>query len=148
MIRFILILALWFLSGILFPFDSTFYQSLSKPFFTPPGIIFSIVWPILYLLITISINKIYKEYSIKEIPSYNRSLGINYLFNQLYSFVFFTLHSVFLGFCFSLGTLISALFLYDETKSLNKTASTYLIPYIIWCVFATILSLVIYFMNF
>lgn len=108
MIKFIFIFALWFLSSFLFPFNSNFFQNLSKPFFTPPGIVFSIIWPILYFLISISITKIYKEYSIKEIPSYNRSLGLNYFFNQFYSFVFFTLNSVFLGFCFSLGTFISS----------------------------------------
>lgn len=146
--KFIFILILWFLGGFLFPYNETFYTSLSKPFFTPPNIVFEIIWPIIYILISISIYKIYKKYYYKDIKSYNKTLLINYLFNQLYSFVFFVLNNVFLGFLFSMGTLISSLFLYDETKSLDEDASKYLSLYIIWNVFATILSLVIYFMNF
>lgn len=148
MLKFIIILLLWFISTIFFPYNISFYQSLNLPFFTPPTIVFGIVWPILYILISISIYKIYRDNHIQNIFSYNISLIINYLFNQLYSFVFFTLENVFLGFIFSLGTFISSLFLYYETKQLNKDATKYLIPYILWNLFATILSLTIYFMNF
>ena len=39
------------------------------------------------------------------------------------------------------------LFLYNETKKLNENASKFLISYILFSLFATILSLTIYFMN-
>ena len=145
--KFILYLLPWFLSSLV-PFNTKFYQNLDKPFFTPPGFIFAIVWPILYFLLALSINKVYKNYKISETKNYNISLIVNYLFNQMYPVVFFLFENIFLGFVFTLGTLISSIFLYDNTKNLNEDGTKYLIPYIIWNIFATILSLTIYFMNF
>lgn len=33
--------------------DARWYRSLRKPFFTPPPFVFSIVWPILYMLLAV-----------------------------------------------------------------------------------------------
>lgn len=146
--KFILFLGLlipWFI-GALFSFDTSFYQEIALPFFAPPAIIFGIVWPILYLCIATSSYLILKEYGGKE-KEYNKVLFINYIFNQLYPFFFFTLHSLLLSFIDTVALLISTLFLYYETKSLNKTSSKLLIPYVLWNLFALILSISIYFMN-
>lgn len=146
-ITFILILIPWFLSGILFQSNSTFYQSLNLPKFAPPPIVFGIVWPILYILISYSIYLITKDYNLKEQKDYKIYLIINYISNQLFTFFFFKLENLFLGFVDSLFVLLSSLFLYYETKSLNHKSAKFLIPYIIWNIFATILILTIYFMN-
>lgn len=144
--KFLIYFLPWFL-GALFT-DKSFYQSLSLPFFAPSPIIFSIVWPILYFLIALSIYKIYNQFSFKDNKSYNNSLIMNYIANIIFPISFFTLNSPFLGFISSLLVLITALNLYSETKNLNISSSKLLIPYIIWDIFATVLSLTIYFMNF
>ena len=146
-IKFLLLLLPWFISTLLIK-DTSFYQNLNLPFFAPPAIIFIIVWPLLYLFITISTYKIYNNFKVSELKSYNISLIINYLFNQLFPISFFVLKSTFLGFVNTLLVLISSLLLYDETKKLNLKSSKWLIPYLIWNIFALILSLTVYFMNF
>lgn len=146
-LKFIIILSPWFLSSLLFKSDNIFYKSLEKPFFAPTPIIFPIVWTILYTLIAISIYKIYSNFDYKKTKSYTKSLIINYFFNQTFTFFFFTLKSPFLGFIDAILVFISSLFLYYETNELNKSASKYLIPYIIWNLFAVILSTSIFFMN-
>lgn len=146
-IQFVIILIPWFLSGILFTSNNTYYKSLNLPFFAPPGILFPIVWTILYILIAISVFTIYQKYDRKYITSYTKTLITNYIFNQLFTLFFFTLENTFLGFVDCVATLITALFLYYETKELDKKASNFLLPYVFWCLFATILSLTIYFMN-
>lgn len=147
-LTFTLILIPWFISGIIFRSNSDFYQSLNLPAFAPPPIVFGIVWPILYILISYSIYSIINEYNLKELKDYKLYLIINYVSNQLFTFFFFTLENLFLGFVDSVVVLLSSLFLYYETKSLNEKASKFLIPYIIWNIFACILSITIYFMNF
>ena len=92
-LKFILILLPWFIGGILFRSDTIFYKSLNKPVFAPPSILFPIVWAILYLLIAISIYLILKDNKLKDIPSYTKTLIINYISNQFFSFFFFTLKS-------------------------------------------------------
>lgn len=146
-ITYILILIPWFVSGLLFRSDSTFYQSLSLPSFAPPPIVFGIVWPILYILISYSIYLIVNEFNLKDQKDYLIYLIINYVSNQLFILFFFTLKNLFLGFADAVIVLLSSLFLYYETKSLNEKSSKFLIPYIIWNIFATILSMTIYFMN-
>ena len=54
---YLLFLLPWFISNLLFKIDTAYYQSLNRPWFAPPPIIFGIVWPILYALIAYSIYK-------------------------------------------------------------------------------------------
>ncbi|MBP3766540.1 MAG: tryptophan-rich sensory protein [Bacilli bacterium] len=143
---FIVSLLPWFISSI-FMGNNDFYESLNLPFFALPGFLYGIVWTILYILIAISIYMIYSEYKFKDIKSYNIALISNYIFNQLYTFIFFKLENTFLAFIDTVLIVITAINLYDETNKLNTKASKFLIPYIIFSIFACILSITIYFMN-
>ena len=145
-ILFVVCLLPWFLSSI-FISDTSFYETLNLPFFALPSFAYGIVWSILYILIAISIYKIYSNNNFKDIKEYNIALLLNYIFNQLYTFLLFNLNNLFLSFVDSLIILISSINLYNETKKLDESASKFLIPYIIFNVFATILSITIYFMN-
>lgn len=146
--KYLLILLPWFISGIIFKVDKMFYDNLSLPSFTLPPIVISIVWTILYILISISIYKISNKYNIIKQSDYFYVLITNYLSNQLFLFGFFNLKSPFFGFTLTTITLISSLFLIFETRKLDKEASYYLIPYSIFLIYAFILSLSIYVMNF
>ena len=146
-LRFLVILIPWFIGGILFRSDSVYYKNLNKPFFAPPGILFGIIWPILYILIAISIYKVYDKNSFSETKRYNEALIINYFSNQIFSFLFFTIKSPFFALIDTIIVLISSLYLYLETKELDEDSSKYLIPYIIWNVFASILIISVFFLN-
>lgn len=144
-LKFIIILLPWFLSALT-PIDKFYYNSLDLPWFTPPQMAYGIIWTILYILISISIYQIIK--SKKDIPSsYKYTLLINYIANQSFQPLFFLLKSPFLGFVSCIITFISSLFLYKETKELNDTSAKYIIPYILFSLFASILSLTIYLLN-
>ena len=146
-LRFLVILLPWFISAFIFRSDSVFYKNINKPFFAPPGFLFGIIWPILYILIAISIYKIYEKNSFSDTKDYNKTLLINYFSNQVFSFLFFTLKSPFLALIDTIIVFISSLFLYYETKELDRDASKYLIPYIIWNIFASILIISVFFLN-
>lgn len=145
--KFLLCLLPWFLSSLIFKSDTIFYKSINKPVFAPPAILFPIVWTILYILIAISIFLIYKDNNYKNTPNYNKALLTNYFSNQVFSFLFFTIKSPFLALIDTVIVLISSLFLYYESKELNKTSSLLLIPYIIWNIFASILITSVFFLN-
>lgn len=146
-VKFLLILVPWFIGGLIFKNDSYFYNTINKPVFAPASSVFAIVWPILYLLISISIYRVLEKKNLKEIPNYTKSLLINYFSNQVFTFLFFTVKSPFIAFIDTLVVLISSLFLYEETKKIDKTSAYLLIPYILWNLFATILIISIYFLN-
>lgn len=144
---FIICLLPWFVSSLI-PVDYNYFDVIKTPFFTPPKLFYPIAWSIIYILISISVYYNVINYRFKNLSlGYKLSLIINYLFNQSYIILFFGLKNNFLGFVSCLGTFISCLFLYQETSSLNKNVAKLLHPYIILSLFATILSLTIYFMN-
>ena len=144
---YILCLAPWFIINII-PLDYNYFNEIKTPFFTPPKLFYPIAWTIIYILISITIYSIITSYKFKEIPkSYKITLLINYLFNQSYTLVFFGLKNQFLGFISCLGTLISTLFLYEETSLLETKKKYLLIPYILLSLFATILSATIFLIN-
>lgn len=134
--KFLLYLLPWFISSIIFKIDTYFYDSLNKPFFAPPSTFLKVIWPILYLTVAIALYK-----NQNKSLNYYKSLIINYFSNQIYTFLFFTIKSPFIAFVDSIIVFISSLFLYNETKS------KWIIPYIVWNLFATTLVLSIYLMN-
>lgn len=142
-IKFIICLLPWFLSSLICS-DYSFFKELNIPAFSIPQGLFGITWTILYVLIAISI------YMVSEIgftKDYKKDLLYNYIFNQLYTIVFFCFRSTLGGFIMCLLTLLTSLFLYYETKEISKKASKFLIPYVIFLVYATILSISVYFIN-
>ncbi len=145
---FIALLIPWLLSGILFPYNNSFYLMLELPSLVLPGNIIGIVWLILYALITISLYKVVKTTNIFKNSDYLYVLITNYLANQLFSFAFFYLMSPFLGFIMTTITFLSSIFLYVETRNVNKKASYFLIPYMVFSTYALIVSLSVYIMNF
>lgn len=141
-LKYIVILLPWFIGGFIFKSNQIFYKTLNKPVFAPPGWLFAIIWPILYILIALSIYKI--NYKTKD---YIKVLILNYFSNQIFSFFFFTIKSPFIAMIDTIIILISSLYLYLESKCDNKLSAKLLIPYIIWNIYATILIISVYIMN-
>lgn len=145
---FTVILFLWLLSGLLFKVNNDYYSLLKLPFFILNGKIISIIWFIIYILITISIIKIIKKTNVLKNKDYLYILITNYLSNQLFMYFFFYLMSPFLGFIITIVISLTTVFLYLETKKISKTSSYFLIPYIIYSTYALFLMTSIYFINF
>ena len=145
---FIFILFLWLISGLLFKVDFSYYDMLKLPSFSLNPKIISITWFIIYILNTISIVIIINKTNIFKNNDYLYILLTNYISNELFLYLFFTLMSPFLGLSITIIILLSSIFLFLETYKINKNASYFLIPYVIYNTYAFILMITIYFMNF
>ena len=120
-------------------------QEIKSPPLTPPSILFPIVWTILYLSIGISYY-LYKKntYTNKtEIIIYYTQL----LVNALWSIVFFTLKLRFFSIIWILILVILIYTLITLFLQKYKPSGYILIPYLIWCIFATYLTVGIYLLN-
>ncbi len=120
-------------------------QELNQPPLSPPGILFPIVWTILYLLIGISYY-LYKKntYTEKtEIILYYTQL----LVNALWTIIFFTLKLRFFSIIWILILVILIYTLITLFLQKYKPSAYLLIPYLIWCIFATYLTIGIYLLN-
>ncbi|MBQ3142551.1 MAG: tryptophan-rich sensory protein [Bacilli bacterium] len=147
-LSFLLILLSWFIGSFLFKYNPEFYENLTLPSFALPGYLISYIWIIIYILITISIYTTTKKENIFKNKDYFYVLLTNYLANQSFPLVFFYLMSPFLGFVMTTIVFISSIYLFVETYKINKKGSYFLIPYIIYNLYAFILSLAVYIMNF
>lgn len=121
------------------------YQTLKQPPLAPPAILFPIIWTILYILIGISYY-LYKKntYTDKtEIILYYSQL----LVNALWSIIFFILKLRFFSIIWILILVILIYTLITLFMQKYKTSAYLLIPYLIWCIFATYLTIGIYLLN-
>ncbi len=140
-----IILIPWFISSLLFPFNAGFYQTLNLPVFNPPGIVFAIVWPILYILLALSFFFILKKNKMNK--NYLFAYLLNYILNQAFSLFFFYLNNLTFTLYDTVLLFFSTIYLLIETKKANRTSFYLLIPYMLWIIFATILYITIFFIN-
>lgn len=121
------------------------FDKINKPEFTPPGIIFPIVWTILYILMGISSYIIYK----KDKNKFNSLTiyGIQLFFNMLWTLFFFNFEWYLFSFIWLIiliGLVIVMIYKFYKT---DKTAGLLQIPYLIWLIFASILNFNIFLLN-
>ena len=121
------------------------YNTLVKPPLSPPGYIFGIVWPILYLLMGISYYLLKKDNydTQKESIIYYSQLFVNLLWSIFFFVLKWRLFTVFWTILL-LGLVIYMIILFFKK---NKVSAYLNIPYLIWLIFATYLSIGVYILN-
>ena len=121
------------------------YLSLVKPPLAPPSILFPIIWSILYIIMGISYYLLNKNNYVSK-----KTKIIYYsqlIVNAFWSIIFFTLKLRLLA-CLWIILLDILVLLMIYNFYNNKKISAYLnIPYFIWCLFATYLTIGIYILN-
>lgn len=109
------------------------YKSLPLPSLTPPDYIFSIVWPILYILMAISMFLVWNKAS-------PRFFALQLMCTALWPFVFFYLHSVQGGIGVIIALIVLLLLTIKTFYPVSKTAGLLLVPQLIWSFFALYLN--------
>ena len=145
---FLLGLFVYFLPSLLFRSDTKFYESLKGTFI--PNIVFIIVWTIIFIILSFINTYLFsnkESYNKKEFRTYFILMFINYVFIFLFPLGFFVLENLFLGYIFTLLTCVTAILLSMQVLLLNKKISLLYIPYILWTVFATVYSIMLYLKN-
>ncbi len=121
------------------------YNSLKKPLFAPPGILFPIVWTILYILMGISYGRLESKSLIdsKSKTIYYSQLVVNLLW-PIFFFAF--KWRLFSSIWIILLVLLVLLMVIDFYHK-EKISGLLQIPYLLWSAFATYLTISIYFLN-
>ncbi len=131
------------LAGSLFTFGNTnseWYIS-NRPDFTPPSSVFSIVWPILYILIAISLYLVWIKSKKKDRIKIKLAYGTNLILNALWSYLFFGLQNPLAGFIDIILIWISIWAMIFAAYKIDRRASWLLVPYLLWVTFAAFLNL-------
>ena len=115
------------------------YQGLIKSNLNPPGYVFGIVWPILYILMSIA--------AFRTFNNTKNLFLIQLLFNALWSWLFFAFQMPFVALLdiwllIYLNIKINLKMFYQD-----KLSGFLFIPYVLWLFFASYLNLFIVLNN-
>ena len=122
------------------------YKEMIQPNFAPPGILFPIVWSILYIIMGIT------SYIVLESNNYDKDDAIliyiiQLVVNLLWCFLLFTFKWYLFSFIWILFLIALVLSMIRKFYRINKVSGYLNIPYLIWLIFASVLNLSIYFLN-
>ncbi len=136
------------LSGFLTKDGTKAYEAFAnKPVLTPPGIVFPIVWSILYALMGIGAARVYYQP-----PSQMRKYGLIVFAVQLavnfcWSLLFFNAKAYGLAFAWLLllwGLIWLMLYTFYHV---DKTSAYLQVPYLLWVTFAGYLNFMVWQLN-
>ncbi len=125
------------------------YDRIQTPPLTPPGILFPIVWTILYTLMGISSAIIYTKGRDENIPVYDalKIYAIQLAVNFFWSIIFFNLEAFLFAFLWILLLWVLIIVMIVKFYEINKTAAYLQIPYLLWVTFAAYLNFAIFLLN-
>lgn len=121
------------------------YNNLIKPPFSPPGILFPIIWTILYILMGISYGILKSKNLLNQ--SITQIYYTQLFVNAFWSIFFFVFKLRLFSFFWILLLAILVLVMIVRFYRQNKTSGLLQIPYLIWVIFASYLNISIYFLN-
>lgn len=122
------------------------YETLTKPPLSPPGILFPIVWTVLYILMGIAAYILSTENSPQK-EFLQKVYWAQLTLNALWPLVFWRFEAFTLAAVIIIVILALVIYLALRSFKINKLISWLLIPYIIWLLFALYLNIAIAVLN-
>jgi len=125
----------------------TWTDGLRQPGFMPPNVVFSVVWPVLYLLLGVSAAVAGFGVPPEKALLVYLALAVNMIFNLSFILVQFGLRDLRLAEAATWGTFLTSAVLVlvyaappTNSGNLTATALGLVAPYVLWLAFATVLS--------
>ncbi|MFL2081714.1 TspO/MBR family protein [Latilactobacillus sakei] len=135
------------LSGLFAGDIKGIYNGLSLPPLAPPDYLFGIVWPLLYALIAIAGYLIYKNFAKNNVGLLAGSFySAQIILNFVWSIIFFRGY-YWTGLVVILILDVLVITCINYAAKLNKVAGLLLMPYLVWLIFATYLTVAVAILN-
>ena len=134
------------LVGFLTQRDSSFYESLTRPLFAPPGWLFPIAWTLLYASMATAMWFVLRTQGQDRfilLGLYLAQLAVN----LVWPFLFFVQQSLGLAFFWLLLLWMLAAIMLHQFFRESRTAGWLLVPYQLWLTFAAVLNFSIAALN-
>jgi len=136
------------------PQVTSWYSRLKKPAYVPPNAVFPVVWTSLYTDIAATsasaigrLRAAGRHGADKEARDYVVALGANLILNAGWSWLFFRYHKLGLSTVGAAVLAASSADLTRRTARADPRAGAALLPYPLWCTFATAMSGHIWVLN-
>lgn len=147
-ISLIIPLAVGGLSAFITKGDMDLYKTVTRPPFSPPAIVFPIVWSVLYILMGISLYLVWNTENkyVDKTMAYTL-FGFQLFLNFIWSPVFFSARQYLLAFIILVILWIAVLLMIISFSKIFKPAGLLQIPYLIWLTVAGYLNMGVYLLN-
>ena len=122
------------------------YAGLIKPPLAPPGWVFGVVWPILFLLMAIAAYLVY-ESGEKEKRKALIWYGIQLFFNFCWPIAFFNLSAYWFAFAWLIVLWVMIIITTTYFFKIEYLAGWLMIPYLLWTTYAAYLNAGIALLN-
>jgi len=124
------------------------YDSLVRPFYAPPQIVFPIVWTFLYIIMGIALYLVIKDGfdkpGVREAVFY---FAITLILNFFWSPIFFRWNMILFALVWLVGMIVFAVVNVYQFYKINKVAGVIMLLYLIWLLYAFALNLGFYILN-
>ena len=120
--------------------ENLWYQALIKPAIQPPGWVFGVVWPTLYVMMGLALSMVLAARGARIRTVAIGLFLLQFVINLSWSPLFFGQHEVTAAFFIilvMLGVAIATTFAFARVR---KAAAWLMVPYLVWISFASILN--------
>lgn len=125
----------------------TYQETIVQPPLSPPGMVFPIVWGILFALMGVGAARIYASPPSAARSRGLRLFGVQLTFNFFWSILFFNLQLFGLAFLWLIALWGLILWMIRAFRKVDPLAALLQIPYLLWVTFAGYLNAGVWFLN-
>ncbi len=133
------------------PGPTGWYARLRRPRYVPPNGVFPVAWTALYTDIAgtsaVAVDRLRAAGRHDEARNYVVALGANLILNAGWSWLFFRYHKLGASTVGAAALAASSADLARRTAAADPRAGAALLPYPLWCAFATVMSGHIWVLN-
>lgn len=117
------------------------YRALDKPPWQPPDWLFGPAWTTIYIFIAVAVGQAWNNGSSSDQQTLLWLVGINFVLNMLWSILFFTLRRPGWALVEVVFLWMSILILMISFHRYHVPSAWFLLPYLAWTTFASVLNL-------
>jgi len=133
--------------GVITSSNMDWYDGLEKSPLNPPDFVFPVVWSLLYVMLALAGWLAWSNRKTTDGAQAHNLFWMQMFLNWGWSFVFFELQLVFVGFLWIMGLLLAMLAFIVSAWRVDRRASMLVIPTVIWGSFAACLNVAIWILN-
>ncbi len=128
--------------------DMSIYKNINTPPFSPPMIVFPIVWSVLYILMGVSLYMIWtaQNSSLDKSGAYI-AFAVQLFLNFIWTPIFFSAKQYLIAAIVLVMMIIAVVIMIFKFKKIRPNAAYLQIPYLIWLLCAMYLNIGVYILN-
>jgi tryptophan-rich sensory protein len=134
-------------SGVTEPSMNTWFSTLGKPSFNPPGWVFGPVWTVLYALMAVAAWRVWRRAGFQAGRGALSIFGVQLALNLAWPLIFFGLRRIDLAVLCIVALWVAIAATIAAFHRIDRWAACLLVPYLAWVSFAAVLNMAIWHLN-